>query len=102
MVYFVAPIVQAAEAEYRVDLSVNAQEYMPGDTLVYELTVTNLGSEKIENITIYNRVKNIQVEDRTGQMVPAFSAVSNTSTQGSDPGSYSSSGNFPWNSPYVF
>nr|WP_155399548.1 DUF11 domain-containing protein [Vibrio campbellii] len=82
--------------EHSIELDVSAGNYGVGEALVYELTVKNLGSAKIQGMTVTDLVADIEAEDTNGVLIPAFTSVfisSETTDLQSSAGSYSGTGN---------
>nr|WP_086371251.1 DUF11 domain-containing protein [Vibrio campbellii] len=82
--------------EHSIELDVTEGNYGVGEALVYELTVTNLGTAKIQGMTVTDLVADIEAEDTNGAMIPAFTSVlvsAKTSDPESSAGTYSDTGN---------
>ncbi|HHB1595647.1 TPA: hypothetical protein ACN976_003818 [Vibrio campbellii] len=82
--------------EHSIELDVTEGNYGVGEALVYELTVTNLGSAKIQGMTVTDLVADIEAEDTNGALIPAFTSVlvsAKTSDPESSAGTYSDTGN---------
>ncbi|WP_413788374.1 hypothetical protein [Vibrio campbellii] len=82
--------------EHSIELDVTEGNYGVGEALVYELTVTNLGTAKIQGMTVTDLVADIEAEDTNGALIPAFTSVlvsAKTSDPESSAGTYSDTGN---------
>ncbi|MCC4223202.1 DUF11 domain-containing protein [Vibrio campbellii] len=82
--------------ERSIELDVSAGNYGVGEALVYELTVTNLGTAKIQGMTVTDLVADIEAEDTNSALIPAFTSVlvsAKTSDPESSAGTYSDTGN---------
>ncbi|MEF1169027.1 hypothetical protein QTO07_18155 [Vibrio campbellii] len=82
--------------EHSIELDVTEGNYGVGEALVYELTVTNLGTAKIQGMTVTDLVADIEAEDTNGALIPAFTSVlvsAKTSDPESSAGTYYDTGN---------
>nr|WP_186175251.1 DUF11 domain-containing protein [Vibrio jasicida] len=82
--------------EHSIDLSASVDKYGTGQALVYTLKVSNTGFAKIQGMNVTDLVADIEAEDINGEMITAFTAVTNTSSvegEGSNAGSYAANGN---------
>ncbi|WP_420907067.1 hypothetical protein [Vibrio campbellii] len=82
--------------EHSIELDVTEGNYGVGEALVYELTVTNLSTAKIQGMTVTDLVADIEAEDTNGALIPAFTSVlvsAKTSDPESSAGTYSDTGN---------
>ncbi|AQM71241.1 Translocon-associated protein beta (TRAPB) [Vibrio campbellii] len=82
--------------EHSIELDVTEGNYGVGEALVYELIVTNLGTAKIQGMTVTDLVADIEAEDTNGALIPAFTSVlvsAKTSDPESSAGTYSDTGN---------
>ncbi|WP_409588446.1 hypothetical protein [Vibrio jasicida] len=82
--------------EHSIELSASTDKYSTGQPLVYTLKVSNIGSAKIQGMTVTDLVADIEAEDINGATIPAFTSVSNSSSvsgSGSNAGSYAANGN---------
>ncbi|YCO02348.1 hypothetical protein ACB087_01520 [Vibrio sp. VNB-15] len=82
--------------EHSIEISASTDKYSTGQPLVYTLKVSNIGSAKIQGMTVTDLVADIEAEDINGATIPAFTSVSNSSSvsgSGSNAGSYAANGN---------
>lgn len=67
--------VTPAPYAYTLDLSVNKTNYIINNTLTYTLKVENIGSYKVQNLSINQLFSSLTGESISGMVIPNFSSV---------------------------